>query len=404
MIYKYQAYDMNQNVAGGTIEAVSEKAAEDALYQAGFKYVLNLRTRPVHRDLRHLLPSLYGLKNEDIVDFSRQLASFMEAGSSLRTSLELLRDQAAKPAMKEVIDGIIEKVESGSSLSQAVKSYPRAFSHSYWQVIQSCEKMGEMEKGLRQMAAYLENRSKITGKIQHALAYPVFVICLAIGVVILLVTTVLPPMLKLFSSFQADLPRITLFALSLLNFILDYKLLILASIILLAGASLAVSRFNSGKRLIDRLILGTPVFGKIVVEHNMGHFCRTAAMLLESGIPLPEIMDITLQTLGGNRVVLQSFSRVRERLVQGEGLARPMAAEKLFPRMMVRMVTVGEQTGTLDTALATLAAYFQEHEEKKIQSLVGMIEPAITVAIGIGIAFIMVSMVLPIYTIINHVR
>jgi type IV pilus assembly protein PilC len=332
------------------------------------------------------------------------LASFIEAGSSLHTALDLLQDQASKPAIKEVISGIIEKLEGGSSFSEAVKSYPRVFSNSYWQVIQSSEKAGNLEIGLKQIAAYLENRSKITGKIKHALAYPAFVILLAIGVVVLLITTVLPPMLKLFSSFQADLPRITLFALALMNFVLDYKFQLLAAIILVTAIGILVYRLPSGRLAIDRLTLKIPLFGTIILEHNMGHFCRTASMLLAAGIPLPGILDIAIQALDGNRVILRSFITLKEKLMQGEGLARPMSGDSVFPRMMVRMVTVGEQTGTLDSSLNTLANYYEEHTDKRIQGLISMIEPTLTVAIGIGIAFIMVSMVLPIYTIINHVH
>jgi type IV pilus assembly protein PilC len=404
MIFKYNAYDMNKQIAEGSIEAVSEKAAEEALYQAGYKYVLNLQSRSPRQSIRQLLPSLFGVKPADIIDFSRQLASFIEAGTSLRTALDLLSDQAEKSALKEVISGLIEKLESGNSLSQAFKSYPHVFPQSYWQVIQSSEKSGELEKGLRQIAAYMENRSKITGKIQRALAYPAFVILLAIGVVILLVTTVLPPMLKLFSSFQTALPPVTLFAIGLMNFILDYKFQILIFFIVIILTIVLLYRLPAGRLAIDRFILRFPVIGPIIVGHNMGHFCQTVSMLLPAGIPLPGIMDIAIQSLSGNRVILKSFTNIKERLMQGEGLAKPMSADKLFPRMMVRMITVGEQTGTLDTSLDTLSAYYQEHTDKKIQTLIALIEPALTVAIGIGVAFIMVAMVLPIYTVISHVR
>ncbi len=404
MIYKYQAYRTDRQVAGGTIEAVSEKAAEEALYQAGFKYVLELQAGRSRTSLRQHLPTLFGVKTGDIVDFSRQLAAFLESGSSLHTALDLLMEQTEKPAFKEVIGGILHKLEQGFSFSQAVKDFPEAFPDSYSQVIQSSEKAGELEKGLRQIAAYLENRSRTTGKIQHALAYPVFVLCLAIGVVVLLVTTVLPPMLKLFSSYHAQLPAITLFAIGLMNFIVEYRILILAGIVLIVAIVLIISRLPAGRLAIDRLLLKLPVIGTILVEHSMGRFCRTASMLLFAGIPLPVIMDIAIRSQGGNRQILTAFSRIKEKLIQGDGLAGPMSGDRVFPRLMVRMVTVGEKTGTLETSLNTLADYYQERTDKRIGSLVALIEPVLTVAIGIGIAFVMVSMVLPIYSIINHVR
>jgi type IV pilus assembly protein PilC len=404
MIYKYQAYGLNRQVAEGTIEAASVKVAEDTLYQAGYKYVLNLEALSPRLNIRQFLPSFFGVKTDEIINFSRQLALFIEGGSSLRTSLELLHDQADKPALKDVIAGIIGKLEGGNSFSQAVKDYPHVFPHSYWQVVQSSEKSGDLDKGLRQIAAYLENRAKIAGKIRRALAYPIFVICLAIGVIVLLVTTVLPSLVKLFDSYQTALPPITVIALSLLNFILDYKFLLLVVILSIVVTIILISRFPPGKIFLDRLALKLPVVGPIAIENTMGHFCRTASMLLTAGLPLPNILDISIQSVSGNQIVLRSFTKLKEKLLQGDGLATPLAQDPLFPKMMVRMVGVGEKTGTLDASMGTLATYYEEHTEKKIQSLIALIEPVLTVVIGMGIAFIMISMVLPIYTVIKHVR
>lgn len=404
MNYKYLAYKTDKQIIEGTIDALTEKMAQETLYQAGFKYVLNLQALAPHKDIYQLIPSLFGVKNADIIDFSRQLATFIESGSSLHTALGLLNDQATKPALKNLISGIIEKLEGGNTFSQAVKDYPNVFTRSYGQIVQSSEKAGELEKGLRQIADYMEKRATITAKIRRAMSYPIFVICLAIGVVILLITTILPPLLKLFASYQTALPPVTLFALGLMNFLIDYKFLILIVISLFIAAIIILSRFASGKLFIDRLMLRTPVFGTILLHHNLGYFCRTTSMLLKAGLPLPNIMDNAIQTVNGNQIILRALIKLKDKLMQGEGFARPLAQEPLFPRMMVRMISVGEQTGTLDVSLETLATYYEENTDKRIQSLIALIEPTLTVVIGIGIAFIMISMVLPIYTIINHVR
>jgi type IV pilus assembly protein PilC len=404
MIYKYQAYRSDQQVDEGTIEAVSEKVAEEALYQAGFKYVLELQAAASRTSFEQMIPSLFGVKIADVIDFSRQLAAFLESGSSLHTSLDLLSDQAARASLKNVIDGIIHRLEQGASFSQAVKEFPEVFPDSYWQVIQSCEKTGELNKGLLQIADYLENRAAINDKVKRALAYPLFVICLAIGVVVLLVTTVLPPILKLFDSFQTALPPITVFALSIINFFTSYKFQILIVLILLGAGLFLFSRLQEGRLALDRLLLKLPVLGIVIVQHNLGLFCRTASMLFTAGLPLPAIMDVALQTTGKNRVIFLTLNRLKDKLMQGEGLARPMAADSLFPRMMVRMIAVGEQTGTLDSALDTLANYYEKQTNKKIQSLIALIEPSLTIAIGIGIAFVMYSMIIPIYSIMGSMH
>ena len=248
MNYQYNALNSDQAVASGRVQAVSEKMAEEALYRAGFKYVLNLKAVPGKKTLSQLIPSLFGVKTRDIIDFSRQLASFLDSGSSLRVALELLKDQATKPAMRKVITDINNRLEEGNPFSLAIKDYPEVFPFSYYQVIQSCEKSGDLVQGLNQIADYMEKRAIINDKIKRALAYPAFVILLAIGVIVMMVTTVLPPILKLFSSFQADLPKVTVYALGILNFFLEYKLVILIVIIMLIAGIYLTSRFPAGKK------------------------------------------------------------------------------------------------------------------------------------------------------------
>jgi type IV pilus assembly protein PilC len=404
MIYKYQAYRPDQQVTEGTIDAVSEKVAEEALYQAGFKYVLDLQAGHPRPSLQQLVPTLFGVKTGDIIDFSRQLAAFLESGSSLHTSLDLLYDQAARASLKTVIGGIIRRLEQGASFSQAVKDFPGVFPESYSQIVQSGERTGELSQGLLQIAEYMENRAAISDQVKKALAYPLFVICLAIGVVVLLVTTVLPPILKLFASFQTALPPVTAFALSIISFFTAFKFQILIGLLLISAVLVLASRLQGGRLALDRFMLRIPILGTIIIQHNLAIFCRTASMLFQAGLPLPAIMDVAIQTTGHNRVILLTLNHLKDKLMQGEGLAKPMAADSFFPRMMVRMIAVGEQTGTLDSALNTLANYYEKGTSKKIHSLISLIEPSLTIAIGIGIAFIMYSMIIPIYSIMGSMH
>jgi len=401
MYYKYQACKAENQVLEGIIEALSEKTAEEALYHAGYKYVLNLTPKADRPSLSELIPSILGVKLPDIIDFSRQLAAFIESGSSLHSALEMLEQQAAKPTLKKMINSLLSQLEEGCSFSQAVQSFPDIFPNSYWQVIQSCEKTGELEKGLRQIADYLEKRMTISNKIKRALAYPIFVICLAVGVVALLITSVFPSIIKLFDSYQTSLPGITLLSLGIINFITAYKFHILMGAVIFACLLIFTNRLPAGKIAMDRWLLKLPVLGNLISQHYLGLFCRTTSMLIKSGLPLPNVMDISIKTAGANSAVKHSLGALKDKLMQGEGLSAPMAQDKFFPPMMVRMIAVGEHTGTLDSALTTLADYFEEHSNKTIQSLIALIEPTLTVCIGIGIAFIMLSMIIPIYRIMG---
>lgn len=404
MIYRYQAYGADRAVSRGMVDAVSEKAAEEALYKAGFMYVLKLKVTAPHKTLSQWLPSLFGIKARDIIDFSRQLASFLDSGTSLRVGLELLRDQATKPALKNTIVEMITRLEGGLSFSQVIKDYPQAFPSSYVQVIQSCEKAGDLVQGLNQVADYMEQRLTISDKIKRALAYPVFVLCLAIGVVILMVTTVLPPILKLFASFNTALPPVTLLALGLIHFLMTYKIQLAIVVILVAAGFWLMSRLPRGRYILDGWLLKIPLVGPLTLETSLGQFCRTTAMLITAGLALPSILEMAVKSAGRNLVLQQAFTRLRTRLMQGEGLAAPVFQEKIFPPMMARMIAVGEQTGTLDSAFQALAKYYEEHSNRRIESLIGLIEPAMTVGVGLIIAFIMLSIITPIYSIYGQVH
>jgi type IV pilus assembly protein PilC len=401
MLYKYHASKTDQQVAVGTIEAVSERSAEEALYQAGYQYVLELAPKRHSPDIKQMLPSVFGVKSADIIGFSRQLASFLESGSSLRAALELLREQTDKSSMKKLIQGMIEKIEQGTPFSQAVQDYSQVFPYSYWQVINACEKTGDLEKGLVQIADYLEGQNEVRDKIRRALAYPVFVILLSIGVIVLMATTVLPSITKLFDSFNAELPSLTITLLALIKFMGAYKLHMAAAILLTVALIWGLSRLSLGKSWLNKLVLKIPFIGSLVIQYNLGLFCRTSAMLLKAGLPLPDILDVTIQSVRGNLVIKNSYISLKEKLLQGEGLSGPMSRDPFFPSMMVRLVAVGENTSTLDNSLDTLAIYYQESTRKKMTALIGFIEPALTILIGLGIALLMFSMVIPIYKIMG---
>lgn len=401
MLYKYHASKTDQQVAVGTIEAVSERSAEEALYQAGYQYVLELAPKRQSSDLKQALPSLFGVKTTDIIGFSRQLASFLGSGSSLHTALELMSEQTDKSSLKKLIQGMIDKIEQGTPFSQAVQDYSQVFPYSYWQVINACEKTGELDKGLVQIADYLEGQSEVRDKIRRALAYPMFVVFLSIGVIVLMATTVLPSITKLFDSFHAELPSITIFMLAFIKFAGAYKLYIIAIILLIIALIWGLSRLSFGQALLNKLVLKIPFIGTVIIQYNLGLFCQTSAMLLKAGLPLPDILDVTIQSVRENPVIQKSYNSLKERLLQGEGLSGPMSRDPFFPSMMVRLIAVGENTSTLENSLDTLAVYYQESTRKKMVTLIGIIEPALTILIGLGIALLMFSMVIPIYKIMG---
>jgi type IV pilus assembly protein PilC len=402
-MYQFTAYTIDKKIVQGNIDATSENMAEEALYRAGYQRILSLREVRPRLSLETLFPTFFGVKTQDVIDFSHQLATLIESGVSILTALELLKKQAPREALRKVIAGLVDELQGGSSFSQALSKYPEVFSSTYCQVVKASEQAGNLEAGLRQIARYMGKRATTTSRVKRALAYPAMVLLMAIGVFVLLITVALPPLIGLFESLGAELPLATTLLIAIADFFISYKFYLLWGVFTLVIAIVVYTRLPAGKLTMDRLKLKIPVIGSIVIEHNVCHFCQITSMLLKAGLPLPQVMDIAIQT-SGNRIIRQALADVRDKLLQGQGWSQPMAENGLFPQLLVEMIAVGEKTGTMDSTLATLADYYEERVDQRINTLVAMIEPILTVVIGLVVAFIALSLITPLYSILRSIR
>ena len=249
----------------------------------------------------------------------------------------------------------------------------------------------------------MEKQIATVGKVRRALAYPAIVLIMAAGVFTLLTTVALPPLVRLFSSLGVELPLTTRLLIAIADFLINYKFHLLLGLLSLTILIIGFMRLAVGKLVVDRLMLKIPLIGAINIQRNMSLFCQTTATLLRAGLLLPQIMDIVIQTIG-NRVIRQALVDVREKLVQGQGLSQPMAAIDLFPRLAVEMVVVGEKTGNLESTLATVADFYEESVDRRMNTITSMIEPALTVAVGVVVIFVALSMITPLYSILRSVR
>ena len=400
MAYQFKAYTLDKRVVQGRIDAASEIMAEEALYRAGYNRVLSLKETRPGLSLEQLIPTFFGVKAQDVIDLSRQLATLIESGVTILTALQLLEEQAFRAAFRKVIAGLIAELRGGSSLSQALSKYPQVFSYTYCQVVKAGEQAGNLEVGLRQIAGYMEKQAATKKKIRSALAYPIMVLLMAIGVFALLITVALPPLVGLFTALGTELPWTTRLLIAISGFLINYKFYLLVGVSIVVVSIIGYLRLPAGKLTMDRLMLKLPLIGPINIQRNVGHFCRTASMLLKAGLLLPQTMNIVIQTVG-NRIIRQVLREVREKLVQGQGLSQPMATIDLFPRLLVEMVSVGEKTGNLDSTLATLGDYYEQRVDQRVNTLISMIGPALTVGVGLVVAFIALSMITPLYSILE---
>jgi type IV pilus assembly protein PilC len=400
MAYRYSAYTIDKRIVQGTIDATSERMAEEALYRAGYHRVLKLREISPGLALSWWLPSLFGVKTQDVIDFSRQLATLLESGIPIVTALQLLEEQVPAVALRKVIAGLIRALQEGSSFSQALARYPQVFSSTYCQVIKTSELAGNFENALRQIADYLEKETATIKRIRRALVYPAIVLLLAIAVSILLTTVALPPLVRLFTSLGGELPWTTKLLLVLGSFLINYKFYLLVGLVALIILIFGYIRLPAGKLTMDRLMIKIPIIGSIAIQRNLCRFCQTTSILLKAGLLLPQIMNIVTKTVG-SVAIRQALREVRGKMVQGQGFSQSMATIPVFPRLLVEMVVVGEATGTLDKTMATMAALYEQKVEQRVQALITMMEPALIVVVGIVVAFMAVSMITPLYSILK---
>lgn len=402
MNYRYVAFDRQGRRVEGWIEVPDEAAAEEALWGQGLT-VAQLFPAKRRLPLHEIFPTFFGVKRRDLIIFSRQLATLLSSGIAIFQALQLLAEQSASRALREVLQEVIVSLQQGQALSVALLAHPQTFPNLYARTITVGERTGNLEDVLRQLASYLEKEEALLRKLTGALAYPVFVLMVAIGVVALMLTVALPPMVDLFEAFEAELPWPTRALIAVSNFATAYGLYVLFGGLILAGVTAWWSGQPSGRRVRDAAILRIPIVGQITLQGQIARFASTASVLIRAGLPLSEVMDLVVQTTQ-NTAVAAALERARVALLGGQGLSNPLAAERMFPKLLPQMVRVGEETGTLETNLETLSSFYEERVDRGVQIMTSLVEPALTVFIALVVGFIAVSMVLPMYSILSSVK
>jgi len=393
MPYKYVAYTKAGERLQGVLNVPSEAAAEEALWRSDYVIVSLRQARP-GADLAALMPSFFGVKSRDLIVFSRQLATLIESGITILAGLQMLSEEASSKPLKKALQEVSEDLQEGDTLSDALRKHAQTFPAIYSRMIEIGERMGNMESVLRQVATYMEKRESLTRKLRGAMAYPSFIIVLALGVAFLMITVTLPGIMGLFSEF--DVMAIT-------DFSSLYRTQMMAGVALVVTVLALYLRTPIGQRQRDILLLKIPVIGAINIQSNVSQLCHTMSILLKAGLPMSEIMNLIVETMG-NIVIKESFDRVRTEMLQGHGLSQPIRREKVFPSLLAQMVRVGEETGSLDTNLETLAVFYEEEADRKINTLTSMIEPALMLFVGGMVMFLAVSVIQPMYSMLGAMK
>lgn len=396
MNFKYTAYTPQQKITNGILEAVDKEMAIATLERAGYN-ILSLKSFRRY-NIEDILPSLFSVKKTDIVLFSRQLAMLLEKGIKFLAALELSKDQVRNRILKKRIQTVIDDVEGGSTFSDALSKHPDVFPVTYFNMIKVGEKAGKLEEVLREEAAHLEEEEVARKKIRSAFVYPGVIFCMGIVTVVILLTTILPSMMDLFTQFDSELPFPTRITVSLAEFFDNYAVYVIGGLLIVILSTMIYSRTNSGKYVIERFTLCIPVVGRIVSLRNLEQFSRISSILLSAGLPVPEVIEIAQQGVQ-SETVRRELEKVPENLVQGYGLSGSMKNSNLFPSMLIQMVMTGEETNTLESSFKALAEHYAYEFNQSLSTFISLLEPILMLIIGLIIGFIAVSAMMPIYSI-----
>ncbi len=401
MVYQYIVYNEDGKVVKGKLSVTSEEAATNLLSYAGY-HVISLKPVNWFLSLDRLSACLFPVKPAEVILFYRQLALLLESGIDIVTSLELLQAQASSGNFKRALGEVVSDLRSGNRLSTALGKHPRIFSKIYIQSLGVGEQGGGLETVLRQVADYMEKEATTAKGIKNALRYPVIVSIVAFIVIAVIVIFVLPAFTSLYSSLGAELPLMTRVLLSATNWLTNRGLYLMVAALITAGLVFVYIKTPEGRLQWDGLALRVPVLGRVSHLSELARCCRSMALLFRAGLPLPEIISLVIES-SNNSVMKKALADVQQDMLKGEGLSQPMAKIHLFLPMMVQMVKVGEETGNLDVTLLAVAQSYETEAEDKMSSFIGLIQPAITLFIGIVVAFIALSLISAMYSIYGEV-
>jgi type IV pilus assembly protein PilC len=332
----------------------------------------------------------------DIVEFTRQLAIMLNAGLTLVDCFAILEKQMTKEGMIAIIQSIQKEVLTGSTFSKALQKYPEHFPNLYIALVKSGEASGKMSEILLKLADNLEKQREFQGKIKGALTYPVVVLIGMVSIMFVMVTFVIPKLLNLYKDFNIELPLSTQILIVVSNFLAQFWPLILIAVFFGVGAVNRYIKTPQGKLFLDTILLKLPIFGKIVSISSLVDSTRTLSILIGAGVSILDTLLIIVETTG-NAVYRNAFIHIVKEVERGVSLGNAFNNEDIFPPILVQMVTVGEQTGNLDDTMMRISHYFDLESEVAIKTVTTLIEPLILVVLGVGVGFLVISVITPIY-------
>ncbi len=343
------------------------------------------------------------LKDAEVVMFTRQLVTLLRAGVPLLSCLDALVEQSETEALTEILEKIYVDIESGLSLSGAIKRHPKEFSELYINSIKAGEMGGSLDKVLERLVELMEHEQEVNARIKSAMRYPIIVVVTLVLAFVALMMLVVPNFIDLFTKMKIELPLPTRLLIGFHYVLSNYWYVVIAGLSALAIGFTKYIKTEKGAFQWDQFMITVPIFGDLNLKTSMSRFTRMFETLNSSGLPILQTLDITAKTVG-NVVIGQEIEKAAAGVLQGAGLAGPLAEGKLFPPMVIRMISIGEKSGSLDTMLLSVSKHYDTEVEHAVKGLTGMIEPILTVGVGVIVLFLALAIFLPMWSLTSITR
>lgn len=392
--FKYTAKNEHGEAVRGKVEAQTIEQAAGMLHN---RSLLVINIAPFRDDSFAFLRSfLFGIKQDEIVAFTRQLATMITAGLTLIESLAILKQQS-KDAVGKMVTDLQREVEGGNSFAKALESQGKTFSQVYIELVRAGEIAGVLQQILTRLAETMEKQKEFRSKTRGALIYPIIVMITMVGVGGVMMVFVVPRLTQMYKDLGIQLPLITQILITVSNFMANYIIFILGAI---AVGVVAFQRWVStvnGRLTFDRFMLKVPIMGTLSEKVLLTEFCRTMSLLLSAGISVLQVLDIISKALD-NALYRQAISDVAKQVEKGVSLSLAMSRFDIFPPILLQMINVGEETGRLDEVMLKLATYFEAESEQSVKNLTTAFEPIVMIILGIGVGVLVVAIIMPIYS------
>ena len=393
-VYLWEGKTPRGNIQKGAMEAGNEAAVKSALRGQKIK-VTKVKAKPkdLLANVSFLQPKVSG---KNLAVFTRQFATMIDAGLPLIQGLDILGAQEPNPTLKKAIIKIKGDVESGSTLSNALKKHPKIFSNLYVSLVAAGEVGGMLDTILNRLAIYIEKAEKLKRKVKGAMVYPSVVLIISFIVIAVLLIFVIPVFQEMFEGLGGELPALTQAVVDLSDFLRNYIVYILAIIAALYFAFVKFKSTEKGRIIVDKILLGLPVFGSLLKKSAVANFTRTLGTMTSSGVPILDGLVIVSAT-AGNKVIEKAILDTKTSISEGKTIAEPLAKSGIFPPMVTQMISVGESTGALDTMLGKIADFYEDEVDAAVDTLTSLIEPFMMVFLGGTIGTMLAAMYLPIF-------